>query len=585
MPYNPCQPATATAAYFSDPYPSSPVVATPVATATLAPAAPHVPAVQSVAVFAPPSCPLPANNPLHSSPGSSFRNGIDLSPPLSPSPMRVLRVTVPDGMAPGQQIRVKSPDGAEVVKAIPPRSEWHRDGTRAFFWLKFGSGGSRVTPLLIVAPPSYQQQYTPAAAYNPYENPANGPPTSAIPAAAATYNPYNNQTNAVHAAAAAAAASSYNPYENPANGPPSSSAASCGVGGGPEAAGCGFGAPTTAPPPHSVEWRHFRIGAPPRYDPPRGGVRSVPSVPRGLGPGLPPNGRHKALIVGINYKKSHSPLRGCVNDARKMMSLLNRNGYPDDGSHMLLLTDEKGRGPEYQPTAENIMKALRWLMRDVRRGDVLFFHFSGHGRQKPDMSGHETDGYNETILPVDFERWGQITDDVLWGSLVYELPEGARLTALMDMCHSGTGLDLPYDYDVNARRWREDTNPAHSSGDVVLFSGCEDSQTSADVLGGFGRKAGGAMTMAFTKAYEKTAAMPTYHAFLEAVKRQLKSGGLKQRPQLTSSQMFEAESRIFSLGCWMPSLSGLGGGTTNYIEPNHNSAIGRHKLRHVRPAR
>jgi hypothetical protein len=289
--------------------------------------------------------------------------------------------------------------------------------------------------------------------------------------------------------------------------------------------------------------------------------------------------------VGINYEDNRrARLRGCVNDARSMMTLLKRNGYPDDGSHMLLLSDERNRGGEYQPTTENILKAFRWLMKDVRRGDVLFFHFSGHGGQVPDKSGHETDGYNETILPVDFERRGQITDDVLWGGLVYDLPEGARLTALMDMCHSGTGLDLPYDYDVGSRRWREDTNPAHSAGDAVLFSGCEDSQTSADVGGGYQKAAGGAMTQAFTSAYEKAGpAASTYREFLEEVKRQLRSRGFRQRPQLTSSQTFDAESRIFSLGS--RSSPGGGGGVPSYIEPNHNAAIGRDKRRHVRPAR
>ena len=683
MPYNPYQQA-------------APVVATPVTSA-----GPYVPAAHAVAVV--PSWHPPATNPDYSTPHASFNQGSPPPPPPPPSynvpttppaptMIRVMRVPIPDGMQPGQPIRVKTPDGTEVVRAIPPRSEWqydgaaagggrpffrlqfgggaspspstaaagpnrfvvatppayappppaattattaimrvpipdgvqagqqirvrspdgttevvktipsrsewHYDGTRAFFRVQFGGGGCggggssgmTTTPLLIVPPPSWQQQHTPAA-YNPYENPANGPPmTSAVPAAAATYNPcnaYGNPTNGPPSsavpAAAAAAASSYNPYENPMNGPlpsASSSVASYGVVGFPAAI---VGAPTAAapPPPHSVEWRHFRTSAPSHYDPQPVGVRSVPSVPRGFGPGLPPNGRHKALLVGINYEKSRARLRGCVNDARSMMTLLKRNGYPDDGSHMLLLSDEKSRGPEYQPTTENIVKALKWIMRDVRRGDVLFFHFSGHGGQVPDKTGHETDGYNETILPVDFERKGQITDDVLWGGLVYDLPEGARLTALMDMCHSGTGLDLPYDYDVNARRWREDTNPAHSAGDVVLFSGCEDSQTSADVGGGYNKMAGGAMTQAFTKAYEETAAMSTYHGFLEAVKRQLKSRGFKQRPQLTSSQMFDAESRIFSLGCQMPA----GGGMTSYIEPNHNSTIGRDKRRHVRPAR
>lgn len=415
-----------------------------------------------------------------------------------------MRVHIPNGMQPGQQIKVRSPDGKEIVKAIPPQSEWHYDGARPFFRMQFGAQA----PISTVA-----------------------------------------------VAAGSAAASS------------------------------AYGAQTTAaahevpPPPHSVTWREMYNTAQSNYNAPRLGTKSVPHTPRGMGAGLPSNGRHKSLIIGINYTGSRAQLRGCINDARNMQGLLRRNGYPDDGSHMLLLTDERSRGREYQPTVQNIMKAFHWFMTDVRKGDVLFFHFSGHGGQVPDKTGHEIDGYNETIIPVDYERKGQITDDILWGSLVYKLPEGARITALMDMCHSGTGLDLPYDYNVDRRTWTQDVNPAHSCGDVVLFSGCEDAQTSADVSGGYSGEAGGAMTQAFMGAYRR-AAVSTYHDFLTHVKGELRKKRFSQRPQLTSSQQFDANSRIFSLG-----YQSEGGGVPSMIEPNHNPTIGRVKNRHVRPAR
>ena len=41
--------------------------------------------------------------------------------------------------------------------------------------------------------------------------------------------------------------------------------------------------------------------------------------------------------------------------------------------------------------------------KDVLCGDVLFFYFSGHGGQAPDMSGQETNGYNKAIVPVGFQ--------------------------------------------------------------------------------------------------------------------------------------------------------------------------------------
>lgn len=406
-----------------------------------------------------------------------------------------MRVPVPQGMTPGQKIKVRSPDGREVVRVIPPKSEWMRDEHNGgiFFRMTYGTNG-----------------------------PISG--GNAVVAGSAITNTTTTATQ---------------------HGPP---------------------------PPYSTTWREFHPRASSAYTPLPIGMRSVP---HSVNP-ITPNGRHKSLLIGINYTGTRAALKGCHNDANNMKRLLLSNGFPDDGSHMLLLTDERSRGSEYQPTASTVLKAFRWFLKDVQKGDVLFFHFSGHGGQVPDKAGMESDGYNETLVPLDYDRAGQISDDVLWGSLVYPLPEGVRLTALMDMCHSGTGLDLPYDYNVDTRRWSTDVNPAHSKGDVVLFSGCEDAQTSADVQSGF--QAGGAMTMAFTKAYRQCP-MATYHEFLRVVKQELRRKGMRQRPQLTSSQRFDADSRIFSFGHMG------GGGIPTMIESNHNPSIGRQKNRHVRPAR
>lgn len=57
------------------------------------------------------------------------------------------------------------------------------------------------------------------------------------------------------------------------------------------------------------------------------------------------------------------------------------------------------------------IQAARWLTIDNRPGDSLFFHYSGHGGRQIDRSGIEADGYDETILPLDFETAGQIVDD------------------------------------------------------------------------------------------------------------------------------------------------------------------------------
>jgi Ubiquitin family/Caspase domain len=54
------------------------------------------------------------------------------------------------------------------------------------------------------------------------------------------------------------------------------------------------------------------------------------------------------------------------------------------------------------------------------------------------------DGFDETLVPVDFERAGQIRDDYLFRTLVCPMKAGVTMTCLFDCCHSGTVLDLPF---------------------------------------------------------------------------------------------------------------------------------------------
>ncbi|KAF4679592.1 Ca(2+)-dependent cysteine protease [Perkinsus olseni] len=201
-------------------------------------------------------------------------------------------------------------------------------------------------------------------------------------------------------------------------------------------------------------------------------------------------GVQRALLVGINYYGSNCELSGCIPDVHNMKRLLVET-YHWNPNDIKLLTDD---GQNEAPTRENIIRYMHWLVRDAKPGDIFFFHYSGHGAQQEDPLHLEEDGMNETIIPVDVQRSGQITDDVIHETLVDPLPSGARLTSVMDCCHSGTGMDLPFTW-LAGRGWKEDVNPWHSSGDVQLFSGCDDSQTSADAAAG--NLKGGAMTTAF----------------------------------------------------------------------------------------
>ncbi|KAG9223506.1 hypothetical protein CCMSSC00406_0006998 [Pleurotus cornucopiae] len=244
-------------------------------------------------------------------------------------------------------------------------------------------------------------------------------------------------------------------------------------------------------------------------------------------------GRRKALCVGINYFGQPNELRGCINDAKRVRDFLIRN-HRFRESDIVMLTDDSP-DPGKLPTRSNIIRAMKWLVRSGKPHDSLFFHYSGHGGQTPDLDGDEIDGFDEVIFPMDHKEKGHVTDDftdtlarlgcsymyhVLLPPKVKPLPRNCRLTALFDCCHSGTALDLPYIYRTNGRVKKELVTPQarkrkSSPADVISFSGCEDGQTSADTFAN--GVAVGAMSHAFISVLRKNPRQ-SYQGLLTAVR-------------------------------------------------------------------
>ncbi|KAJ1569477.1 Ca(2+)-dependent cysteine protease, partial [Cladochytrium tenue] len=262
-----------------------------------------------------------------------------------------------------------------------------------------------------------------------------------------------------------------------------------------------------------------------------GGGGGVATVAAGHGPshGRPQRRapRRRALLIGINYTGQKVALQGCVNDVRAVRrTVLPRLGFSApaatgdsddddndgrDGAEVRMLLDDRGRETpaRRRPTRANILEAFAWLRDGVQPGDLLYFHYSGHGSQAPSSDSYES--LDETLVPVDYLKAGQIIDNVphdlfltfaelgsddLNEYLVHGLPTGVRLTAVFDCCHSGTILDLPYQYNkdchlrpVEFRGKRIAGGASPSSGhlkdrssqaDVVALSACTDAQVSTN---------------------------------------------------------------------------------------------------------
>ncbi|TDL16047.1 peptidase C14 [Rickenella mellea] len=270
-------------------------------------------------------------------------------------------------------------------------------------------------------------------------------------------------------------------------------------------------------------------------------------------------GRKKALCIGINYRGTPNVLKGCVNDAKNVRSFLIRY-YEYRSEDIVLLTDD-GKTPRERPTRQNMIDAMKWLVRDARPHDSLVFHYSGHGAQIRDRNGDEVDGYDELVFPLDHKKNGHILDDEMHEIMVKPLPSGCRLTAIFDSCHSGSALGktisslITYSSNGSLKEVHainESGRPVALSGgggdvnrilrkarlirqspaDVISWSGCKDSQTSADTTTEAGN-ATGAMSYAFTSCL-KANQNQSYQELLVNI-REILRRRYKQKPQLSSS--------------------------------------------------
>ncbi len=148
-------------------------------------------------------------------------------------------------------------------------------------------------------------------------------------------------------------------------------------------------------------------------------------------PPVKPAAKPKALSlhVGVNvvnpahYAGWDGPLKACEFDAKDMAQLAKSQGMKPS----LLLTK--------QATRAKLLAALRAAAKALKKGDLFFISFSGHGGQVPDIDGEqdEIDGRDETWCLYD----GQLLDDELYLEFSH-FAEGVRILMLSDSCHSGT---------------------------------------------------------------------------------------------------------------------------------------------------
>jgi len=240
-------------------------------------------------------------------------------------------------------------------------------------------------------------------------------------------------------------------------------------------------------------------------------------------PVLPPNKVKKtALLFAINdYAGDANDLNGCINDQEILIDYFMEN-HPE--FIVTGFTDSR-------VTIARFVSELDSAVSTLKTGDVLFVHYSGHGTQVYDVSGDESDGYDEALYLYD----GPLKDDDI-NAILRKVPEDATVVLAFDSCFSGSATRLKSKSKTKIRFHQLPNHPirrrvrrrfVRDNMKWLAFSGCGEQEYSYDAY------IDGQYNGAFTYyAVKELAPDITYQAWHALICKHLPSSKYPQSPEL-----------------------------------------------------
>ena len=239
----------------------------------------------------------------------------------------------------------------------------------------------------------------------------------------------------------------------------------------------------------------------------------------------------KALLIGINYLDSPTnALNGCINDVINMRNML-IDAYGYDSTNITVLREDT----DNKPTRTNIINSLTSIIAQSKNLKEIWIHYTGHGSQINDVNRDETDNLDEIIVPLDYAENGVITDDV-----IFNIIKNSKCPTMFifDSCNSGTICDLMWNFNATSPTQVtavKTNNTLIQNPNIFCFSGCKDTQTSAEIYNRYSQQSCGAISNAISECLRFNKHNVDVKKLYLDVVSYIMLQGLTQIPQLSMS--------------------------------------------------
>lgn len=259
----------------------------------------------------------------------------------------------------------------------------------------------------------------------------------------------------------------------------------------------------------------------------------------------------------VNKARSWSSISS-LNDVPLILNAIKSQGFKDE--NISILTDKDA-------TKQGILNAIENLKKKLKKGDIVYIHFSGHGQQIFDSPTDgvldEVDELEEALVPFDaypfyekgvYEGENHIRDD-LFGIIIAQLRNllgsKGQLLITLDSCHSGSmtrggkargGMPklVPPDWNApensGAETNKDSNKPKYEKVKVsddaapyIIISGATADELNYEFQGV------GSLSYAFSKALENLNSDLTYRQLFSAIAANMNTIAPKQNPTIEGS--------------------------------------------------
>ncbi len=291
----------------------------------------------------------------------------------------------------------------------------------------------------------------------------------------------------------------------------------------------------------------------------------APAPPRPTPQAAP---RKRALLVGVSDYCRDNSARECRARGKYWWDL--NSGNDVDAIESVLMSDRFGFRREEikvlktkgETTHDAIVNAFKsFLIEQTGPGDIVYFHFSGHGGQVEDDGKHgpnpkpgdEFDGLDESLIPSDYAAQDDgsknIRDDEL-EQLLAGL-SGRHVTLTADSCFSGTitrngrrlvrGVKISRAVAPNGRGDKDGPSGLFPEGtrlpgSLVVISAARNNQLASETSDDTTGQEMGALSYAFVRALAGAGPETTYRDLFERINGEITRRHEDQDPQLEGSR-------------------------------------------------